>query len=36
MGRKNINGLINPGPESLKLTKATLEPKNDPKGWKVH
>ena len=33
---KNINGLINPGPESLKLSKATLEPSNDPKGWKVH
>ena len=29
---KNINGLINPGPESIKLSKATLE----PAGWAVH
>ena len=33
---KNINGLINPGPESIKLTKATLGPSYDPKGWVVH
>ena len=33
---KNINGLINPGPESVKLTKAAIEPSNDPKGWVVH
>ena len=33
---KNINGLINPGPESIKLSKAVLEPSNDPKAWKVH
>jgi hypothetical protein len=29
---KNINGLINPGPESIKLSKATL----DPSTWSVH
>ena len=33
---KNITGLINPGPESLKLSKATLEPNNDPSKWLVH
>jgi len=33
---KNITGLINPGPESIKLARATLEPSFDPKGWKVH
>ena len=33
---KNITGLVNPGPESMKLSRATLEPSNDPKGWKVH
>jgi hypothetical protein len=33
---KNISGLINPGPESLKLSKATIEPSFDPKAWKVH
>jgi hypothetical protein len=33
---KDISGLINPGPESIKLSKATLEPSNDPKGWTVH
>ena len=33
---KNINGLINPGPESIKLSKAALEPSYDPKGWTVH
>ncbi|PYS43589.1 MAG: hypothetical protein DMG14_00455 [Acidobacteria bacterium] len=33
---KNITGLINPGPESIKLSKATMEPSSDPKGWKVH
>src|SRR5438552_14601193 len=33
---KNISGLINPGPESIKLTKATMEPSFDPKGWSVH
>jgi hypothetical protein len=33
---KNITGLINPGPESIKLSKATLEPNNDPKKWLVH
>ena len=33
---KNISGLINPGPESIKLTKAALEPSFDPKGWTVH
>jgi hypothetical protein len=33
---KNINGLVNPGPESIKLVKASLEPSSDPKGWKVH
>ena len=33
---KNINGLINPGPESIKLSKAVLEPSYDPKGWTVH
>jgi hypothetical protein len=32
---KNISGLVNPGPESMKLTKATLEPSSDPKNWKV-
>ena len=26
---KNISGLINPGPESIKLSKATLEPSSD-------
>lgn len=29
---KNINGLINPGPDSIKLSKATLDPSN----WTVH
>jgi hypothetical protein len=29
---KNISGIINPGPESLKLLKATLDPAN----WSVH
>ena len=29
---KNINGLINPGPESIKVSKATLDPSN----WTVH
>ena len=33
---KNITGLINPGPDSIKLAKATLEPNNDPKKWLVH
>ena len=33
---KNITGLINPGPESIKMTKATLEPSFDPKKWTVH
>src|SRR5262245_14913978 len=33
---KNITGLINPGPESIKLSKAALEPSSDPKGWAVH
>ena len=33
---QNISGLINPGPESIKLTKATMEPSFDPKGWTVH
>ena len=33
---KNISGLINPGPESIKLSKATMEPSFDPKGWAVH
>ncbi len=33
---KNITGLINPGPDSIKLQKATLEPSNDPKNWVVH
>jgi hypothetical protein len=33
---KNIIGLINPGPQSLKLSRASLEPSFDPKGWKVH
>ena len=33
---KNINGLINPGPQSLKLSKAALDPSFDPKGWTVH
>jgi hypothetical protein len=33
---KTINGLINPGPESIKLAKATLDPSFDPNGWKVH
>ena len=33
---KNINGLINPGPDSIKLSKATLTPSNDPKNWTVH
>jgi hypothetical protein len=33
---KNITGLINPGPESIKLSKAALEPSSDPKGWMVH
>jgi hypothetical protein len=29
---KNINGLINPGPEGIKLSKADLDPGN----WTVH
>ena len=29
---KDINGLINPGPDSIKLSKATLDPSN----WTVH
>jgi hypothetical protein len=29
---KNINGLINPGPDSIKLSTATLDPSN----WTVH
>jgi hypothetical protein len=29
---KNINGLINPGPEGIKLSKAALDPSN----WTVH
>jgi hypothetical protein len=33
---KNIIGLINPGPESIKVSKASLEPSFDPKGWTVH
>ena len=33
---KNISGLINPGPDSVKLSTATLEPSFDPKAWKVH
>jgi hypothetical protein len=33
---KNITGLINPGPESIKLAKATLEPSSDPGKWTVH
>jgi len=33
---KNITGLINPGPESIKLSKAALEPSSDPKGWTVY
>jgi hypothetical protein len=33
---KNITGLINPGPESIKLSKAALEPSSDPKAWAVH
>jgi hypothetical protein len=33
---KNISGLVNPGPESIKLSKATMEPSFDPKGWTVH
>ena len=33
---KNITGLINPGPEPIKLSKATLEPNSDPKKWLVH
>ena len=33
---KNINGLVNPGPDSIKLSKATLEPSNDLKNWTVH
>src|SRR5262249_6867778 len=33
---KNITGLINPGPESIKLSKAALEPSSDPKAWTVH
>jgi hypothetical protein len=32
---KNITGLINPGPQSLKLSRAVLEPSFDPKGWKI-
>jgi hypothetical protein len=33
---KNITGLINPGPESIKLAKATLEPSSEPSKWTVH
>src|SRR5262245_17226899 len=33
---KTITGLINPGPESIKLSKATLEANNDPSKWLVH
>ena len=33
---KNITGLINPGPDSIKLVIATLNPSSDPKGWTVH
>jgi hypothetical protein len=33
---KNITGLINPGPESIKLTTATLEPNFEPTKWTVH
>ena len=29
---KNISGLINPGPDSIKLSNATLDPSN----WTVH
>jgi hypothetical protein len=29
---KNISGIINPGPDSVKLQKATLDPSN----WAVH
>jgi hypothetical protein len=29
---KNVTGTINPGPEAVALTKASLE----PKGWVVH
>lgn len=29
---KNISGLVNPGPDSVKLSKATLDPSN----WSVH
>jgi len=36
LGWENITGLINPGPESIKLSKASLEPSFDPKGWGVH
>jgi hypothetical protein len=33
---KTISGLVNPGPDSYKFTKATLEPSSDPKNWVVH
>lgn len=33
---KNISGLINPGPESIKLARATLEPSFDPNKWTIH
>jgi hypothetical protein len=32
---KTITGLVNPGPQSIRLSRVTLEPSSDPKGWKV-
>ena len=33
---KTISGIINPGPDAMKIENATLDPTPDPKGWKVH
>jgi hypothetical protein len=33
---KTISGLVNPGPDSYKLTKTVLTPSSDPDGWAVH
>lgn len=33
---KAISGLINPGPDAMKIENARLDPSTDPNGWKVH
>ena len=33
---KTISGIINPGPDSMKIENATVDPSPDPNGWKVH